>query len=393
MNKSRQESQLSHHQSDREEWSQEILHAVAGSSTTDEALMACAAAWLLLTQHTYVSVIVFTSSSRCRIAVGKISNNEQLNISVGSAGECASQLFVDKQLVRLSEPQAEDLPLDVVYRQTDQPLAIVADRIPSSQLLSSNVDKDRQTASNLVKSIVSNCSIAESIVPDPEHLESIAEFSAGAGHEINNPLGSIIGQTQLLLRRNISADQKEALETIGAQAWRIRDMIGDAMLFSRPPAPDITSHDLSQVTEETVLQLQETHGLSRSQLSVELPGEITLADVDATGIRNLISHLVANAVQATKDIGTESRIRVSLNTKHDEVIRLSVSDNGCGIQNQQIRRHLFDPFYSGRQAGRGLGFGLCLCWQIVRQHDGSIYCEDLPSASGTEFIIFLPRKQ
>ncbi len=66
---------------------------------------------------------------------------------------------------------------------------------------------------------------------------------------------------------------------------------------------------------------------------------------------------------------------------------LSVTDNGPGIP-EEIRRHLFDPFFSGRQAGRGLGFGLCHCWQIVRMHNGILMQEALEP--GNRFLVVLP---
>ena len=67
--------------------------------------------------------------------------------------------------------------------------------------------------------------------------EALAEFAAGAGHEINNPLATIAGRVQILLRDETDANRRQDLATIGAQALRVRDMIGDLMLFGRPPAP------------------------------------------------------------------------------------------------------------------------------------------------------------
>src|SRR5579872_5831871 len=76
-------------------------------------------------------------------------------------------------------------------------------------------------------------------------LRALAEFAAGAGHEINNPVATIVGYAQQLLADETNPDRRHALATIGAQAYRIRDMIGDVMLFARPPAPHPQVIDLS----------------------------------------------------------------------------------------------------------------------------------------------------
>ena len=81
-------------------------------------------------------------------------------------------------------------------------------------------------------------------------LEALAEFAAGAGHEINNPVATIAGRAELLLRNETQPERRQALLTIGAQALRIRDMIGDLMLFARPPKPEPQLLNLAQVVAE-----------------------------------------------------------------------------------------------------------------------------------------------
>src|SRR4029079_11442318 len=83
-------------------------------------------------------------------------------------------------------------------------------------------------------------------------LRALAEFAAGAGHEINNPVATIVGYAQQLLANETDPDRRHALATIGAQAYRIRDMIGDVMLFARPPQPRPEELDLAFVLHEMV---------------------------------------------------------------------------------------------------------------------------------------------
>ncbi|MDF1743086.1 MAG: histidine kinase dimerization/phospho-acceptor domain-containing protein, partial [Gimesia sp.] len=85
------------------------------------------------------------------------------------------------------------------------------------------------------------------IFPSTDKLEAMAEFAAGAGHEINNPVATIVGRVQMLLKGETDPDRRQSLATIGGQAYRVRDMIGDAMLFARPPDPRPVSLNFQSV--------------------------------------------------------------------------------------------------------------------------------------------------
>ena len=101
---------------------------------------------------------------------------------------------------------------------------------------------------------------SEFILPDSDKLEALAEFAAGAGHEINNPLATIIGRAQLLLKDERDPQRRQMLLSIGAQAYRIRDMIGDTMLFGRPPVPEMQPVDLANAVAAVVRQQAEALG-------------------------------------------------------------------------------------------------------------------------------------
>src|SRR2546425_8106692 len=88
-------------------------------------------------------------------------------------------------------------------------------------------------------------------------LAALAEFAAGAGHEINNPVATIVGRAELLLKDETNPERRQALLTIGAQALRVRDMIGDLMLFARPPKPEPQSLDLDEVVEDVLRKLSD----------------------------------------------------------------------------------------------------------------------------------------
>lgn len=222
---------------------------------------------------------------------------------------------------------------------------------------------------------------------DPAKLRALAEFAAGAGHEINNPVATIVGYVQQLLADETDPDRRHMLATIGGQAYRIRDMIGDVMLFARPPEPRPERLDLRVACEEVVARFTPDAAEAESALVLE-PGLEVSIHADAVQVRVVISALVRNALEA---VGKQGRIVVSATVSNEAegaegVLR--VSDNGKGFS-EADREHLFDPFYSGRQAGRGLGFGLPKAWRIVDMHGGRIEV-DSPPAGGVTFTVYWP---
>ncbi len=218
-------------------------------------------------------------------------------------------------------------------------------------------------------------------------LEALAEFAAGAGHEINNPVATIVGRAELLLKGESNPERRQALLTIGAQALRIRDMIGDLMVFARPPKPEPKSLNLVEVVDDVVRKLDES--LRGKSLTVVRAGESSVPILaDPIQLRVVISNLLLNSLNASASGGS---ITVECSRREADMGRsamLVVRDRGVGLSAIE-REHLFDPFFSGRQAGRGLGFGLCKCWRIVELHGGQIDCDSSPE-NGTTFRVTWP---
>lgn len=217
-------------------------------------------------------------------------------------------------------------------------------------------------------------------------LRALAEFAAGAGHEINNPLATIIGHVQLLLAGETDPERRRSLATIGGQAYRIRDMIGDVMLFARPPQPRPQPLDLAEVVRETATKFEADAAAARCRLEVQAGSPVPI-HADPVQLRIVISSLIRNSLEA------EPRERIVVSTRASvadgrPLAVLTVSDDGHGLS-ETDREHLFDPFYSGRQAGRGLGFGLSKCWRIITLHDGRIDFESPPGGE-TKFTVHWP---
>lgn len=217
-----------------------------------------------------------------------------------------------------------------------------------------------------------------------EKLEAMAEFAAGAGHEINNPLTVIAGRAQLLLQGETDPERRHALALISAQAMRVYEMIADMMLFARPPQPNVERFDAVELIDSLVADLQSAAARQETVLvrnGLTTPLEI---EADPTQFAVALRALVQNAFEA---LGNGGHVGVDVRSEADS-LQVIVKDDGPGIT-EEDRRHIFDPFYSARQAGRGLGLGLSKCWRIVTNHGGKIDVESSPG-HGAKFVVTWP---
>ncbi|MEN6556750.1 MAG: HAMP domain-containing sensor histidine kinase [Thermoguttaceae bacterium] len=216
-------------------------------------------------------------------------------------------------------------------------------------------------------------------------LEAMAEFAAGAGHEINNPLTVISGRAQLLLREETDPERRHALALISAQAMRVYEMIADMMLFARPPKPERQTIELIGWLDVLVADLSDRAAAQETSLSrVGEDGPLRL-EVDPAQLSVALRAMCQNALES---LGHGGRIELDAATDGSQV-KIRVRDDGPGIRPEE-RRHLFDPFYSARQAGRGLGLGLSKAWRIVTNHGGRIDVSET-AGRGAEFTIGLPQ--
>lgn len=217
-----------------------------------------------------------------------------------------------------------------------------------------------------------------------EKLASMRELAYGASHEINNPLANISSRAQTLLRDESDPERRRKLATINSQAFRAHEMIADMMLFAKPPDLDCRDVNLAELVSEVVEEFSSRAAEQGTALVVNGASKDCVLTLDAAHLSVAVGALCRNSLEA---IGAGGQITISL-TKDDNSVALSVTDSGPGIP-QEIRPHIFDPFYSGREAGRGLGFGLSKCWRIVELHGGTIEVSGGDGAN-TCFTIRLP---
>jgi signal transduction histidine kinase len=174
------------------------------------------------------------------------------------------------------------------------------------------------------------------------------------------------------------------LESIVEHAMRGCEMLGDLMLVARPPQIELAGVDVSQWFTELVGQASYWAEKYAVQLAheVEFSGQCRL---DPTALREAVWCLLRNAIEA---VGQGGEIWVRASRTSDDQLQIEIQDDGPGLSPMALQ-HCFDPFYCGREAGRGLGVGLTKAKCIVELHHGEIWLENLP-AGGCRACVVLP---
>ena len=221
-------------------------------------------------------------------------------------------------------------------------------------------------------------------VRSTERLATLGQVAASIGHELRNPLA--VMETSLhLLERNSGPDAKAKrhIERIGAQVAICGEIISDLLDLARDrPAERQSVAPLRLVDEALAL-------LPRLDLPIEIHAEtepLPELQIDAGQARQLLANLMSNALEATRGHG--AKVRVELAVLPGEVLRVRVEDEGRGIPDE-VRERLFEPLFSTRSTGIGLGLALCL--RIVEKHGGTIAASNRPEG-GARFEVHLPSR-
>jgi|GEM_PF-241657 len=220
-----------------------------------------------------------------------------------------------------------------------------------------------------------------------EKMAAMGQLAAGVAHEINNPLGGILVYSYLMLEE-LAADHPErpTVEKIVREATRCKEIIKGLLDFSRQLPARMTPTDINQLVDE-VLSLVENHLIFQNvQVVKEYAPALPLILGDRGKLEQVFINLFMNAAEAMEGQGvfTVTTRRASRN----RYIEIRISDTGPGIPAGYLPR-VFDPFFSTKEVGRGVGLGLSISYGIIRNHRGRIYL-DTTATEGTTFVIELP---
>lgn len=220
-----------------------------------------------------------------------------------------------------------------------------------------------------------------------ERLAAIGQLAAGVSHEIDNPIGIILGYAELLMEDiGDDADRREDLQAIIDECHRCRRITGGLLGFARSHSESRESVDLLSVITGTVDSLRPQKLFRYVEFVLngfDLQSTIAVTG-DSDRLRQVLVNLLLNAAQAMQGSGT---ITLLLNIQQD-IVSLLVTDTGPGVDDS-LREKIFEPFFSTKASGEGTGLGLSLCRRLVEEHEGQLSLEPSIEA-GASFKLVLP---
>ncbi len=247
-------------------------------------------------------------------------------------------------------------------------------------------EEESDTLHFLVKDIEQQ-HMAREQMAQADKLASIGAFSSGIAHEINNPLGIILGYTQLMLRSEDKASARAAdLKTIEKQVRHCKSIVEDLLNFARTSAPKKDLCDIRTVTDEVLHFFRGHAKLEGIRIETEYDPRIGRLLLDEKKIKQVLLNLLMNAHHA---VGREGTIRITTRLMpNGQQACIRVEDSGPGIEAKNLTR-IFDPFFTTKPTGQGTGLGLSVSYGIIKNHGGDIWAESTPG-QGAAFIIVLP---
>ena len=221
-----------------------------------------------------------------------------------------------------------------------------------------------------------------------EKLAAVGQLVSGVAHEVNNPLTSIAGLSELLLeQQELGTKDRGHLRVIHEQADRAGRIVRNLLTFARKGPGEQAAVDLNDVIQRTLLLM--SYDLNLKDITIEkslAPLPPVLGDRHA--LQQVVINLLNNAAQAVADNPPERPRVILLSTWLDDRVRMRVTDSGAGIPDA-VLPHLFTPFFTTKEPGQGTGLGLSITYSIVDAHGGRITVER-PAEGGAAFLVDLP---
>jgi PAS domain S-box-containing protein len=257
-------------------------------------------------------------------------------------------------------------------------------------LISSGVDRAHPEKDAMMHFMIKDIEqrrMMEQQMTQADKLASIGQLSAGIAHEINNPLGIILGYTQLLLRNESSDDARyQDLKTIEKHVRACKSIVEDLLNFARSSKPTRNKVRLNEALEDVITFIQHHSIIEDIEIIKYYDADLPPMVLDEKKIKQVFMNLIMNAKHA---VGKKGRITLSTHcNQENRTVVVEVMDTGYGIKKKNLER-VFDPFFTTKPTGEGTGLGLSVSYGIVKSHGGELFV-DSEAGKGTTFQIVLP---
>ena len=220
-------------------------------------------------------------------------------------------------------------------------------------------------------------------------IAAIGTLTAGIAHELNNPINNIVLTAEALKEDLSTLDQGEAQDLIHdilVQSQRASEIVRNLLDFSRSEQPVSEPVNIVQILRDTLKLVQNQVVLSGVEVERDLPSDLPIIHGNPKTLQQVFLNLLINAIQAMRDGGT---LAVRARTENGgQWLKVEVADTGVGIDPEDLP-HIFEPFYTTKEVGRGTGLGLSVSYSIAQKHGGHIEVKSQKGA-GSTFTVVLP---
>jgi PAS domain S-box-containing protein len=220
-----------------------------------------------------------------------------------------------------------------------------------------------------------------------ERLASLGELASGAAHELNNPLTSIIGFSQLLMEREVPDDIREDLTLINKEAQRAASVTRNLLTFGRKHAPAKEPNQINDILDDVLRLRAYEHKANNIEIEKHLSPDLPEVMVDYFQMQQVFMNIIINAEYFMMNAHNRGTLAITTKERND-IVMIIFTDDGPGILPENLGR-IFDPFFTTKEAGKGTGLGLSICHGIVTEHGGQIYATS-QLGKGATIVVELP---
>ncbi len=228
-----------------------------------------------------------------------------------------------------------------------------------------------------------------------DKMASLGKLSSSVVHEINNPVAGILNLV-MLSQRILKEDEIKASELelfrqylglMETETRRIGRIVSNLLTFARQSKVEFLRFDLNELIEQTLLLNSNLLKLNKIRVIEELEHNLPLINGSEDQVKQVIMNLISNAVESMNGVPRKCLTIKTFTKEKGKTVGIEVIDTGTGIP-QEMMSKIFEPFYTTKRKGKGVGLGLSVVYGIIREHGGQIYV-DSAQGKGTSFSITL----
>jgi len=224
-------------------------------------------------------------------------------------------------------------------------------------------------------------------IHETARLASIGELAAGVAHEVNNPLTTVLGYSQMMLDADIPEAMKGDLQIVVSETRRAAEIIRNLQLFARKSGPNKKSISVNGILERALKLKRHEFEKSNIRVNLNLSSNIPDSMIDEQQLVQVFVNILTNAQQAMEASQVNGQIFIRSVASGGKV-EITIWDNGPGIPAEDLRK-IFEPFFTTKDVGLGTGLGLSICHGIVHEHGGKLWAEST-EGKGSTFHIEIP---